>query len=191
MLTLAELSHAVCVSREWFAAVRTMKAIGASIEPDDCGSEQDRRVIRLLPPIARIVGSPLLRHLTLFQLRHPCVSWTPLNNASLGLLAHYAPNLQSLRCTLTLKAKKPLILPAKLTSLQLQIDDEYADTAINRVLTTLAALPSLTCLRLQLSASEAECHVELGVLAACRSLTDLTLERKYGGAPQLSHVQLD
>ena len=109
----------------------------------------------------------------------------------MALLAQHAPNLQSLWCTLTLTVNEQLTLPAKITSLILQLRDDYADAAIEAVLATVASLPSLSLLHLQLSAFEATCSVQLRLLAACRSLTDLTLETAFGSAPILSIAQLD
>ena len=81
------------------------------------------------------------------------------------------------------------MLPAKITSLNLQLDD--TDAAVNGVLTTLAALPSLSHLRLCCFAFSGDTSVEVSLLAGCRSLTELTLESLIGVAPKLSHAQLD
>ena len=92
---------------------------------------------------------------------------------------------------ITLMPNQPLIFPAKLTSLILQMDDAHTDASIIRVLATLAALPSLSRLGLQLSASEEKNSVKLSLLGACRSLTDLTVQTFYGGRPTHTCNQLD
>ena len=100
MLTLEDLAHILAVSRSWSAAVGSMKLIQASMERDARKSRIGGKVFRPLPPIARIVGSPLLRHLVTIQIEDASRHWTPLNCASLGLLAQHAPNLTSLQCKL-------------------------------------------------------------------------------------------
>ena len=62
--------------------------------PVSCGA-----AFRPWPPIATIVGSPLLRHLSAIHITNACRR-TPRNNASLSLLAQHAPNLTSLWCAL-------------------------------------------------------------------------------------------
>ena len=142
MLALNDLTRILAVSRAWSAAVRSMKPI---LAPMAYCSRQPILGKRFhpLPPIARLIDSPLLRHLSAIQLMHEG-AWTPLNNASLGLLAQHAPNLTSLFCDLTLTPNVPLIFPAKLQSLKFELQGEYTDAVINSVLTTLAGLPSLS-----------------------------------------------
>ena len=89
--------------------------------------------------------------------RHSALRWT----THLLLMVQHAPNLQSLQCTLVIVTHDPITLPAKLTSLDL-ILDENADEAINGMLTTLAAHPSLSCLRLGLSVFNNEDVIEDG-----------------------------
>ena len=177
MLQLEDLSQILAVNREWSAAVRSMKPIHASIE-------------RSLPPIASIVDSPILRHLAAIHIGHvhARTNWTPLDNASLRLLAQHAPHLTSLRCQLRRAPDEPLVLPAKLASLDLYADHHCSGAAINRVVTTLAALPSLSRLKLDMYAVKS---LELRLLAACRSLTDLTFAGGRRGKPQLSDTQVD
>ena len=110
MLELADLSRALAVNREWAAAVRSMKPINASIERDNRGWFDTRTDFRPLPPIARIVASSLLRHLAAIHIGYENASWTPLSNASIGLLSQYAPTLTSLWCKLIL-TNDPLIFP--------------------------------------------------------------------------------
>ena len=162
-----------------------MKPINAMIECDSCTSLCPRKAFHLLPPIASLFGSPLLRHLAAIQIRH-AGGWTSLNNESLNLLSQYASNLTSLGCALTLTPSEPLVFPAKLQSLNLQLDGEYTDATINGVLGTVAALPSLSHLRLALSAFALESAIELRILAACRSLTDLHLSTSYGSGANLN-----
>ena len=163
-----------------------MKTINATIErfverhPDAPG---------LLPPIMSIVASPLLHHLASIQINH-AGEFTPLTNASLALLAQYAPNLQSLSCNLTLTPNEPLILPPKLQSLQLQHHGWCSDAAANGMLTALAALP-LSHLRLLLEDFERETAIDLSILAACRSLNHLELNTRHGGPLLLSDTQVD
>ena len=135
MLKLKDLAQILTVSHSWAAAVRSTKPIPATIEREGSNSGPP------LPPIEGIVGSPLLRHVAAIDFIDPDLNWPPLNNESLGLLAQHAPNLQSLSCGLRLTPIAPLILPAKLTSLQLQIEGEYSDMAIDGVLTTPPPLP--------------------------------------------------
>ena len=72
-------------------------------------------------------------------------------------------------------------------SMELQLDGKYPGAAINRML-TLAALPSLSHLCLGLFAFE---QVELRLLAASQSLTDLTLTGSSRGAPKFTPAQVD
>ena len=119
------------------------------------------------------------------------VAWTRLDNTSLGLLAQHAPNLTSLQCEITLTPNEPLILPAGLASLHLQLDATHTDAVINAMLATLAALPSLSTLGLWLSAFERASSINLALLSACPTLTVLTLETFHGGPPKLSGLQVD
>ena len=75
-------------------------------------------------------------------------------------------------------------------SLHLQLDINHTDAAVNRVLTTLAELPSLSQLQLGLAALRLPNSVELGLLADCRSLTDVELQAGFA-AVQLSDTQID
>ena len=186
MLELADLSRALAVSRSWFAAVRSMAPIHASIERYKRGSHRERKAWRPLPPIVRIAGSPLLRHLGAIQICKAGAFYTPLDNAALALVAQHAPNLQTLWCQLTLTPDAPLILPAQLRSLELQLDGESTDAVINGVLTLLAALPSLSRLGLR---SSFKGDASLGLLAACPSLTDLQLESRNGWSPAFTDAQ--
>ena len=186
MLELDDLSRILAVSREWSAAVRSMKPIDAEIyrfERDSTGA------LRALPSIQSICASPLRRHVAAIHIKGQ-YDWTPMDNASLALLAQHAPNLTSLHCTLTLTPNEPLMLPAKLVSLLLHMDGEYTDAALNGVLATMSALPSLSRLRLCLSAFRAANSVELSLLAACRSLADVTLESTDPYPPPLSDAQV-
>ena len=188
MLELSDLSQILSVSREWSDAVRSMAPISASIARAQFRSTSGKD-FRPLPPLASIVASPLLRHLSDIQICHGVDSWTPLDNASLGLLAHHAPYLTSLNSNLTLTPNDPLVLPAKLTALVLTLDKNYSDALINDVLTALATLPLLSRLCLSFRAFDAETDVELSLLAACPSLSDLQL----GGLcwlPKLTPSQL-
>ena len=130
-----------------------------------------------------------LRHLAAIQIRRG--AWTPLNNESLHFLAHHAPNLTSLCCSLTLTPDGPLVLPAKLKALDLQLNVAYTDAAINGMLKTLAALPYLSRLCLKLAVFAEESTVDLELLGACPSLTDLSLQTFYGSPPNLSDKQMD
>ena len=174
MLHLADLSRALCVSREWSAAVVSMAPIVGSIAR--------------APAIPSLVVSPLLRHIATVS------SWgnfAPLNNISLSHLAQHAPNLTSLLCTLRLTPDEPLILPVKLTNLDLILDGEHTDATINGMLTVVAALPSLSVLCLYLFSFRHGNNVELSLLAASRSLTDLTLANLDGDQPILSDSQVE
>ena len=190
MLELADLSLALAVNREWAAAVRSMKPINALIERHNrrwCGRSN---AVQPLPPIARLVGSPLLRHLSAIQISD-AGGWTSLTNGSLGLLSQHAPTLTSLWCELTLMPNELLVLPAKLRSLHLRFYDHYSDATINGMLTALSAVPSLLSLRLLLSSFDTESCVDLSLVAACRSLTYLHLESTIGGAPEFTDAQQD
>ena len=191
MLELTDLIHILSVSRSWSAAVQSMAPIHASIQRRHwC----ENSAFRPLPPIESIVGSPLLRHLAAIQIsqagRDRGVSWTSLNNASIGLLAEHAPNLTSLGCELRLMPNEPLLFPARLTTLTLQLDDECTDAAINGVLTALAAHPSLSGLCLNLFSFNHENSAQLSLLAASRSLSDFTLTTLKGDPPMLSSAQI-
>ena len=146
---------------------------------------------RTFPPFASISVSPLLRHLGAMHFRDESLAWLRLSNGTLGLLAQYASNLLSLWCALTLVPNEPLILPVKLMSLHLQLDNKYTDASINGVLMTLAALPSLSRLHLKLRDSDEGALVEFRLLAASRSLTDVTLETINGDCPVLSNAQVE
>ena len=204
MLELCDLSRALAVSRAWSAAVRSMKPIHATIHRHFILESSARTAFSPLPPIVRLVVSPLLRHLAGIHLkgvgRWSGVCSTPLNNESLALLSQHAPNLQSLRCVLTLTPTESVVLPAKLQSLELQLGSDasypaikYADAVINGVLTTVAALPSLSRLHLCLAAfrSRYGSSVDLSLLSACRSLTDLALEHAQGSYLELSDTQVE
>ena len=114
-----------------------------------------------------------------------------LDNVPLGLLAHHTPNLASLRCELKFTPDDPLVLPAKLTSLQLRMRHGHTDAAINGVLTVLTALPLLSHLHILLSDFERESAVDISILATCPSLMDLTLESFYACFPTLSDIQVE
>ena len=62
MLELGDLTQILAVSRDWAAAVRSMAPIHATIARDEYRSDWEGKEFRPLPPIARIAGSPLLRH---------------------------------------------------------------------------------------------------------------------------------
>ena len=164
MLTLGDLSRILSVSREWSAAVKSMSPISGSVDRDENPYKRWKKASDL-PPIASIVGSPLMRHLVAIQM-WPLI---PMENAALGLLARHAPNLTSLCCDLILRPDEPLVLPAKLQSLQLHLTNEHTDAVVNSVLKTVAALPSLTRLRLMLSSFAHHSSIELSLLAACPS----------------------
>ena len=195
MLTLNDLARIVAVSRSWAAAVRSMAPIRASIQRDYSRSIiRKRKDCHPLPPIARIVGSPLLRHLAAVHIRQAGVAWTPLNCASLGLLAQHAPNLTLLWSDLILTPNERFVWPAKLQSLALQLHDPFTDAAINGMLTSLAALPSLSVLRLSLlafSEDQQDNDVNLSILGACPSLTSLKLETARQGIPTLTAADSD
>ena len=192
MLELQDLIQILAVSRSWSAAVVSMKPIHASFKRDAWECRDQNKLFRgPLPPVESIVSSPLLRHLAAVHFRNMTGAGVPLDNASLALLAQHTPNLQSLWCTLTLTPNEPLILPSTLTSLTLQMDRNHTNPAINDVLTALAALPSLSCLHLKLSAFQQESDVKLGLLAACPSLTDLTLQSEHSGWVVLTDMQVD
>ena len=191
MLQLGDLSRALAVSRSWSAAVRSMKAIRGEIQSDVCFPDSGHP----LPPIDRLVVSPLLRHLTAIEIAHADI-WTMLDTASLGLLAQHASSLTSLGCKLTLTPGEPLVLPAKLETLELQLDANYTDAVINGVMTTVAALPSLSLLCLGLADFLHATAVDLTLLEACPSLTTLGLvtskaDSGKGEAPNLSTTQLE
>ena len=193
MLDLRDLNRALAVSRSWSAAVRSMAPIRASIQRD-----WQSKTYRPLPSIRCIVGSPLLRHIASIasiQIRlrklSGGTSWNPLDSASLILLAQHAPNLTSLRCNFMLTLNELLILPPKLKDLHLRLEDEYTDAAINGMLTAVAALPSLSVLCLNLFSFKHENNVQLSLLAASGSLTDLTLATLVAYLPQLSNAQVD
>ena len=88
-------------------------------------------------------------------------------------------------------ADEPLIPPPKLSSMQLRLGSEHTDSAINGVLAVLAALPCLSQLCLGVSACARENCVELSILAACPSLTDLQVGSNYSVPPTFTHTQLD
>ena len=101
MLELGDLVPVLAVSRSWSAAVRSMAPINAVCERDEWGTLRQRNAFRMLPPIASIVASPLLRHLAAIHISHTIThvvgSFTPMTNESLGLLAQHAQHLTSLR----------------------------------------------------------------------------------------------
>ena len=191
MLTLADLAQILSVSREWSAAVRSMAPINAALESNEHESLRAGKVFRPLPPIESIGVSPLLRHVSVIHIFHTPGGFTPFTGGVLAFLAHHAPNLQSLWVRLTLTPNEPLVLPAKLTSLLLRLNDEYTDATINRVLKALAGLPSLSQLCLSLSAFSVDNSIQLSILAASRSLTDLTLETCFGSTLSLTLAQED
>ena len=141
------------------------------------------------PSIAFIAASPLLRHLAALHIKDACAFLTPLDNASLGLLEQFAPNLQSLGCRLTLTSTRPLPLPDKLLLLHLQLDAQYTDAEINGVLTALAALPSLSLHRLGLDAVRWQSSVDFTLVAACRSLTHFLPETLLGNPLRIPYTQ--
>ena len=64
--------------------------------------------------------------------------------------------------------------------MELHLDDTSTDASIHSVLTALAALPSLSYLGLTIEAFSESNGVQLSLLAACPSLTDLKLECRRG-----------
>ena len=95
MLELDDLAVILAVSREWSETVRSMAPINAAIQRRIWRLKSMKKKFRPLPPVARIVASPLLRHIASIHISG-ARGVTPLDNASLGLLAQHAPNLQSL-----------------------------------------------------------------------------------------------
>lgn len=110
MLDLSDLSRVLAVSREWSAAVRSMKPIHAMLERAHSANLFARSYSRPLPSIADIVGSSLLRRIAMIQIKSH-LNWSRLDNASLGLLAQRAPHLTSLGCCLTWTPTDPFVLP--------------------------------------------------------------------------------
>ena len=190
MLALDDLSRILAVSRSWAAAVKSMKPIDTTMEREYNRPFHAGSAFSLLPPVRSIVASPLMRHLAGIHIGVCSNHWTPLDNASVALLAHHALNLTSLRCGLELTPDEPLILPAKLNSLQLRIRDGPTDAEINGVLSTLAGLPSLSRLCLAHCVFADENVVQLSILADCPSLTDLALESFNGCSPCFSDDQV-
>ena len=190
MLQLCDLSHVLAVSCSWSAAVRSMAPISAAILGEECRLGPQRGAFRPLPPFAGLVASPLLRHLAAAQI-DDFSFWSPPESASLDLLAQHAPNLTSLGCKLSLALAEPLSLPAKLQTLNLKLGREYTATSINGILTTLAALPLLSRIHLGLAALSGKSSVDLSLLAACPSLSDLTLAAFDRCPPCLTHTQAD
>ena len=192
LLNLQDLIPILAVSRDWSAAVKCMRPVNASIARDEWRSIFEKKVFRPVFPNASLVASPLLRHLAALHITHAHsgVVWTELDNASLAVLAQHAPNLRSLWCKLALRPNEPLILPAKLQSLQLQLDHTHTVPEINDVLTALVALPLLSRLCLRASAFEDESDVELSRLEACPSLSELAIANLRGSAPMLSGPQV-
>ena len=196
MLELGDLSRVLAVSRSWSAAVRSMTPTHAVISRDERASIRERNVFRPLPRIARIIRSPLLRHLAAIQISGLRAAETSLTNESIDLLAQHAPNLNALWCKLSLTPNEPLTLPPKLQLLELELAGMDNDDVIDGVLTTLAALSSLSCLRLRLLSlirrtAIRRTAIQWSILAACPSLTNLTLETRYGTRPRLSTDQLE
>ena len=181
MLPLDDLSRVLAVSRAWSAAVRSMTPIAALLFRDH----------RHPFPIALLVGSPLLRHLAAIHRKHSSQATMPMDNASITLLSLHAPNLTAVQCALTFLPTRPLALPAQLQSLELEMDAEYSDAAINSLLATVAALPSLTSFHLKLSIFGLKNSIQLRLLAACHSLTDLTLETLLSFTPTLTDSQVE
>ena len=165
-----------------------MKPINGSLERIQL--HPDHKVLSL-PPIERIVGSPLLRHLAGIHISEVDASGTPLENESLALLAQHAPYLTSLWCELTLTPDQPLVFPCKLTSLNLALDSDHTSSTIDVVLLTLALLPSLSHLCIRTSVFKRENTVEICLLADSRSLTSLDIGTFRGGAPTLTCAQQD
>ena len=181
VLTLTDLSRVLAVSREWSAAVRSMRPIQGKIEREHSGGFFEQ--MRPLPPIASVT---LLRHVTAIDIEDAYPSYPWLGNASLAHLAQHAPNLTSIWLALVLMPDEPIIFPAKLLSLKLQLGWKETDAAINGVLTALAAFPSLSHLHLALSAFDNEDAVQLSIFAACPSLGELELGTANHDAPKLA-----
>lgn len=188
LLELQDISCASSVSRSWSAAVSTMRPINSMIERNGLQCEAEDKAFRALPPIDSIVASPLLRHLGAVHVRGKSGGLTGLTNDSLALFAQYAPSLTSLWCDLTLIPAAPLIFPMKLTSLELRLAVNTSAPDTDSVLTTLAVLPSLSRLSLRLFMFVG---VDLSLLAASRSLTDLTLHMLDGSQAKLTDRQVD
>lgn len=77
---------------------------------------------------------------------------------------------------LTLTPGAPLILPSKLTSLELRLSGQHTAATVDGVLTTLAALGSLRQLVFRVNSAVG---VDFSVLAASSSLRDLTLQDRH------------
>ena len=187
MLELTDLSRVLAVSRSWSAAVRSMAPINASILRFSLRLIRGQPAFSPLPSVAALARSPLLRHLAGIQIGGGRAGGPPLTNEALGLLAQHAPNLTSLHCLLELTSNKPLILPAKLSSLDLQLYGAPTDSAVNGVLTTVATLPLLARLCFNVAYGSSD---DMRILASCRSLTDLALKPGYFPF-KLSHTQLN
>ena len=138
-----------------------------------------------------LVASPLLRYVSSIQIQACDASTPELNSKFIGLLAQHAPNLQSLGCKLAISLTEALIFTGKLQSLNVKLDGEYTGAEINGVLTALVALPSLSRLCLELPECDDERPIELGILSACPSLTDLALESTSEFAPSLNDAQVE
>ena len=159
MLTLEDLSRFLAVSREWSAAVRSMKPIDAVLEREFKWSLGGGSACPPLPPVQSIITSPLLRHLAAILISGVAAPWTPLDNASVALLAHHAPNLISLWCKLQFTPNEPLIVPAKLTG---ETSKVWADEGTGELLLRLQTLSKLSLIY-----ERAAAHVDF--LAQCRS----------------------
>ena len=160
-----------------------------SVDPEP--PVQSFRGQKPLPPIASIIGSPILHHIAVIQCA--CMDengYIPMDNAALALLTQHAPNLTALWCTPIRTPHEPLVLPAKLKALYLRLGSDYSDASVNDVLTSVASLPSLSHLDVMITAFAHANAVELRRLAECPSLTHISLYPIEGEFPVFADAQV-
>ena len=174
------LSRALQTSKEWSAAVHSMKPIDARLEPDDWNSAKLS---------AWLDSSSLVRHLSDIASDS---YWNRVSPTILGQLAQRAVNVSVMHCRVNLPVlPASLILPPRLRVVQLLWDKSNSDAQINALFVTLSDLGRLETLTLQSAQDWFEFESVDFALLQPPALRSFTLGASLKGANLLTNKQLD
>jgi hypothetical protein len=157
--SLKELVPLLRVSKDWAAAVQSMRPLQARL-PD----------VHDEPSLLRICKSPVSRHVGMAD-----VAKFPLSASTLYVLALRMSNLQGLQCSVD-GAWSPLVFPTRLRWLNLTLKaatplSDKQRLELDDVITAMAALPHLEVLKVTAPKAEGRCLTPLATASALRSLT--------------------